>query len=89
MTRADFCKILAKHGPYPQNYNDWIIDAMQEVWDSAIDAAAKECEDMSAKSRLAYKRGGVGERANPHTDGKSDGAYECFDAIQALKGAKP
>lgn len=47
---------------------------------------SKICDEIASKHWQAYKRGSdPATRANPHTEGQSDGAGECADAIRETK----
>ena len=54
----------------------------------ALERAAKACDDLGSKYRNLYKgRTDPVDRDrcyNPHTDGLSDGAWECEAAIRAM-----
>lgn len=61
---------------------------LQEAARLALEAAAKVCEKISVDHRDAYK-GRIepidrDKLYNPHTDGCSDGAFDCAEAIRAL-----
>ena len=58
--------------------------------EAALEEAAKACDAIGIDQRALYKGrapyfGTEPGRADPHVDGKSDGAWECEEAIRKLK----
>lgn len=49
------------------------------VWGSAVGECMKVCDEISTEARKAWKA-----KYDPHDQGRSDGAYECFDAVKEL-----
>ena len=62
----------------------------QVCWEAALEQAAKACDAIGIDQRSLYKgrapyNGTEPGRADPHVDGKSDGAWECEEAIRKMK----
>lgn len=66
-----------------ENAPQWI--QWQVAWDAALMEAATTCDEIGGRYWREYKTGRGPSRANPHVDGKSDGAFECEKAILALR----
>lgn len=63
------------------------IEAIKEARNQALEDAAKLCDEYADTKWQAYKHGPINgdERADPHTEGLSDGAESCGLAIRSLK----
>ena len=70
--------------------NDLVQAYGQQCREAALEEAIKACDAIGTDQRALYKgrapyKGTEPGRADPHVDGKSDGAWECEEAIRKLK----
>jgi hypothetical protein len=91
LTKEQIGKAWRESGTRSNSPPDWAIDFAQRCARSALEEAAKVCDELASSYWDAYKHAPIDDvnRANPHVEGMSDGAENCANAIRALREKEP
>jgi hypothetical protein len=77
MNREDIIRMAREAGCIESAIPDWVIRTCALVASAEREACARVCEGIAIEARTLWKA-----RYEPHDDGRSDGAFECVEAIR-------